>query len=386
MNSMDAILQAQLDQRHKQFLYRHRTNVASGCDSVVQVEGKSLVNFCSNDYLGLAGHPDIAAALKSAIDQYGTGSGASHLISGHSTAHQQLEEQLAEFTGRPRALLFSTGYMANMGVINALVGRHDLVLEDQLNHASLLDGGHLSRADYKRYKHNNMQQLDYLLEQSTASRKLIVTDGVFSMDGDLAPLPEMSALAAQHSGWLMVDDAHGMGVLGATGGGIVEQQGLTVEQVPVLMGTLGKSFGTFSAFIAGSEALIDTLIQFARTYIYTTALPPAIACASSASLQIVHREHWRREHLQSLIQRFRAGAEQLGLQLMDSQTPIQPVLINNDQRVMEINQQLRSKGFMVGAIRPPTVPAGSGRLRITLSANHSNQQIDQLLDALEACL
>ena len=386
MNSMDAILQAQLDQRHKQFLYRHRTNVASGCDSVVQVEGKSLVNFCSNDYLGLAGHPDIAAALKSAIDQYGTGSGASHLISGHSTAHQQLEEQLAEFTGRPRALLFSTGYMANMGVINALVGRHDLVLEDQLNHASLLDGGHLSRADYKRYKHNNMQQLDYLLEQSTASRKLIVTDGVFSMDGDLAPLPEMSALAAQHSGWLMVDDAHGMGVLGATGGGIVEQQGLTVEQVPVLMGTLGKSFGTFGAFIAGSEALIETLIQFARTYIYTTALPPAIACASSASLQIVRREHWRREHLQSLIQRFRAGAEQLGLQLMDSQTPIQPVLINNDQRVMEINQQLRSKGFMVGAIRPPTVPAGSGRLRITLSANHSNQQIDQLLDALEACL
>lgn len=386
MNSMDAILQAQLDQRHKQFLYRHRTNVASGCDSVLQVEGKSLVNFCSNDYLGLAGHPDIAAALKSAVDQYGTGSGASHLISGHSTAHQQLEEQLAEFTGRPRALLFSTGYMANMGVINALVGRHDLVLEDQLNHASLLDGGHLSRADYKRYKHNNMQQLDYLLEQSTASRKLIVTDGVFSMDGDLAPLPEMSALAAQHSGWLMVDDAHGMGVLGATGGGIVEQQGLTVEQVPVLMGTLGKSFGTFGAFIAGSEALIETLIQFARTYIYTTALPPAIACASSASLQIVHREHWRREHLQSLIQRFRAGAEQLGLQLMDSQTPIQPVLINNDQRVMEINQQLRSKGFMVGAIRPPTVPAGSGRLRITLSANHSNQQIDQLLDALEACL
>jgi len=383
---MDAILQAQLDQRHKQFLYRHRTNVASGCDSVLQVEGKSLVNFCSNDYLGLAGHPDIAAALKSAIDQYGTGSGASHLISGHSTAHQQLEEQLAEFTGRPRALLFSTGYMANMGVINALVGRHDLVLEDQLNHASLLDGGHLSRADYKRYKHNNMQQLDYLLEQSTASRKLIVTDGVFSMDGDLAPLPEMSALAAQHSGWLMVDDAHGMGVLGATGGGIVEQQGLTVEQVPVLMGTLGKSFGTFGAFIAGSEALIETLIQFARTYIYTTALPPAIACASSASLQIVRREHWRREHLQSLIQRFRAGAEQLGLQLMDSQTPIQPVLINNDQRVMEINQQLRSKGFMVGAIRPPTVPAGSGRLRITLSANHSNQQIDQLLDALEACL
>ncbi len=386
MTSMDAILQAKLDQRHQQFLYRHRTHVASGCDAVLQVDGKSLVNFCSNDYLGLAGHPDIAAALKAGVDQYGTGSGASHLISGHSTAHQHLEEQLAAFTGRPRALLFSTGYMANLGVINALVNRHDLVLEDQLNHASLLDGGHLSRADYKRYKHNNMQQLDYLLEQSTASRKLIVTDGVFSMDGDLAPLPEMSAVAAQHSGWLMVDDAHGVGVLGATGAGIVEQQGLTVEQVPILMGTLGKSFGTFGAFVAGSEALIETLIQFARTYIYTTALPPAIAAASSASLQLVRREHWRREHLQQLIQRFRDGAQQLGLQLMDSQTPIQPLLINNDQLVMEVNQQLRSRGFMVGAIRPPTVPAGSGRLRITLSASHSNQQIDQLLDALQVCL
>ena len=386
MTSMDAILQAKLDQRHQQFLYRHRTHVASGCDAVLQVDGRSLVNFCSNDYLGLAGHPDIAAALKAGVDQYGTGSGASHLISGHSTAHQHLEEQLAAFTGRPRALLFSTGYMANLGVINALVNRHDLVLEDQLNHASLLDGGHLSRADYKRYKHNNMQQLDYLLEQSTASRKLIVTDGVFSMDGDLAPLQEMSTVAAQHSGWLMVDDAHGVGVLGATGAGIVEQQGLTVEQVPILMGTLGKSFGTFGAFVAGSEALIETLIQFARTYIYTTALPPAIAAASSASLQLVRREHWRREHLQQLIQRFRDGAQQLGLQLMDSQTPIQPLLINNDQLVMEVNQQLRSRGFMVGAIRPPTVPAGSGRLRITLSASHSNQQIDQLLDALQVCL
>ena len=386
MKSMDAVLQAHLDQRQQQFLYRHRTSVASGCNSVLQVEGKSLVNFCSNDYLGLASHPEVAAALKAGVDQYGAGSGASHLISGHSIAHQQLEEQLAKFTGRPRALLFSTGYMANMGVINALVGRHDLVLEDQLNHASLLDGGHLSRADYKRYKHNDLEQLDYLLGKSTASRKLIVTDGVFSMDGDLAPLSQLSALAAQHSGWLMVDDAHGVGVLGATGAGLVEQQGLSVEQVPVLMGTLGKSFGTFGAFIAGSEALIETLIQFARTYIYTTALPPAIAAASSASLAIVRREHWRREHLQSLIQRFRSGAQQLGLQLMDSQTPIQPVLINNDQLVMEVNQQLRSKGFMVGAIRPPTVPAGSGRLRITLSANHSDQQIDQLLDALEACL
>jgi 8-amino-7-oxononanoate synthase len=260
------------------------------------------------------------------------------------------------------------------------------VLEDQLNHASLLDGGHLSRADYKRYKHNNMQQLDYLLEQSTADRKLIVTDGVFSMDGDLAPLPEMSSLAAQHNGWLMVDDAHGMGVLGATGGGIVEQQGLTVDQVPILMGTLGKSFGTFGAFVAGSEALIETLIQFARTYIYTTALPPAIAGASSASLQLVRNQHWRREKLHNLIGRFRSAAKQIGLQLMNSNTPIQPILINDDQLVSTVNQQLRDKGFMIGAIRPPTVPAGTGRLRITLSANHSDEQVDQLLEALDSCL
>ena len=383
VTSMDASLQAQLDKRREQFLYRQRTNVTSGCGAKLQVDGRSLVNFCSNDYLGLAGHPAIAAALKSGADTYGTGSGASHLISGHSAAHQQLEEQLAEFTGRPRALLFSTGYMANMGVINALVGRHDLVLQDQLNHASLLDGGWLSRADSKRYKHNNLEHLQQQLEQSGAHRKLIVTDGVFSMDGDLAPLPEISTIAAKHNGWLMVDDAHGVGVLGATGGGIVEAQNLSIDQVPILMGTLGKSFGTFGAFVAGSEALIETLIQFARTYIYTTALPPAIACATSASLQVIRKEQWRRDHLQRLIARFRRGAQQIGLQLMASDTPIQPILVNDDQLVVAINQQLRESGFMVGAIRPPTVPKGTGRLRISLSASHTEQQVDQLLDALE---
>ena len=383
VTTMDAILQAQLDRRREQFLYRQRTNVASGCGAQLQVDGQSLVNFCSNDYLGLAGHTAIAAALKAGADAYGTGSGASHLISGHSAAHQQLEEQLAEFTGRPRALLFSTGYMANMGAINALVNRHDLVLQDQLNHASLLDGGWLSRADFKRYKHNNLDHLQQQLEQSSAQRKLIVTDGVFSMDGDLALLPEISAIAAKHNGWLMVDDAHGVGVLGAQGGGIVEAQNLSIDQVPILIGTLGKGFGTFGAFVAGSEALIETLIQFARTYIYTTALPPAIACATSASLQIIREEQWRREHLQLLIARFRRGAQQIGLQLMPSDTPIQPVMINDDQLVVLMGQRLRENGFMVGAIRPPTVPKGTGRLRITLSASHTEQQIDQLLDALE---
>jgi len=381
---MDAILQAQLCLRREEHLYRTRLNVASGCSATLSVEGCSLINFCSNDYLGLASHPDIVQALKQAADIYGTGSGASHLVSGHSVVHQQLEEQLAEYTGRPRALLFSTGYMANIGAINALIGRRDLVLQDQLNHASLLDGGRLSQADFKRYKHVDMSSLEQRLEQSSAARKLIVSDGVFSMDGNLAPLREISSLAKKHSAWLMVDDAHGVGVLGQHGGGLVEELNMSVEQVPVLVGTLGKSFGTFGAFVAGSEALIETLIQFSRSYIYTTALPPAIAAATLASLKIVREETWRRDKLAQLVKRFRRGAEQIGLQLAESNTPIQPVLINNDEKVMQVGQALRAAGFLVGAIRPPTVPVGSGRLRITFSADHSEEQVDKLVTALDS--
>ena len=381
---MDATLQARLNLRREEHLYRTRLNVASGCSSTLSVEGRSLINFCSNDYLGLAGHPDISLALKQAADVYGTGSGASHLVSGHSVVHHELEEQLAEYTGRPRALLFSTGYMANIGAINALIGRRDLVLQDQLNHASLLDGGRLSQADFQRYKHVDMASLKQRLEQSSAERKLIVTDGVFSMDGNLAPLREISRLAEKHSAWLMVDDAHGVGVLGQQGGGLVEELNMTVEQVPVLVGTLGKSFGTFGAFVAGSEALIETLIQFSRSYIYTTALPPAIAAATLASLKIVREESWRRDRLVQLVARFRRGAQQIGLQLAESNTPIQPVLINNDEKVMQVGQQLRAAGFLVGAIRPPTVPVGTGRLRITFSANHSEEQVDQLVAALDS--
>jgi 8-amino-7-oxononanoate synthase len=384
MNSMDATLQAQLNLRREEHLYRTRLNVASGCSSTLSVEGRSLINFCSNDYLGLASHPDISLALKQAADLYGTGSGASHLVSGHSVVHQKLEEQLAECTGRPRALLFSTGYMANMGAINALVGRRDLVLQDQLNHASLLDGGRLSQADFKRYKHVDMASLEQRLEQSSAERKLIVSDGVFSMDGNLAPLSEISTLAKKHNAWLMVDDAHGVGVLGPQGGGLVEQLGMNLKQVPVLVGTLGKSFGTFGAFVAGSEALIETLIQFSRSYIYTTALPPAVAAATLASLKIVRQESWRRDKLVQLVTRFRRGAEQIGLQLGGSNTPIQPVLINNDAKVMQVGQSLRDAGFLVGAIRPPTVPVGTGRLRITFSADHSEEQVDQLVAALDS--
>lgn len=384
MNSMDATLQAQLNLRREEHLYRTRLNVASGCSSTLSVEGRSLINFCSNDYLGLASHPDISLALKQAADLYGTGSGASHLVSGHSVVHQKLEEQLAEYAGRPRALLFSTGYMANMGVINALVGRRDLVLQDQLNHASLLDGGRLSQADFKRYKHVDMASLEQRLEQSSAERKLIVSDGVFSMDGNLAPLSEISTLAEKHNAWLMVDDAHGVGVLGPQGGGLVEQLGMNLKQVPILVGTLGKSFGTFGAFVAGSEALIETLIQFSRSYIYTTAMPPAVAAATLASLKIVRQESWRRDKLVQLVTRFRRGAEQIDLQLGASNTPIQPVLINNDAKVMQVGQSLRDAGFLVGAIRPPTVPVGTGRLRITFSADHSEEQVDQLVAALDS--
>ena len=384
-NSMDRLLQENLEKRRIQHLYRSRVRVDSGCSDQLSVNGKTVHNFCSNDYLGLAENAVIADAFKQGIDQYGTGSGASHLISGHTKAHCDLEQQLAEFTGRPRALLFSSGYMANMGVIGALAGRSDAVLEDYLNHASLLDGGLLSRAKFPRYKHRDCDDLNKKLSASKGGRKLVVTDGVFSMDGDLAPLPELADVCGKNDAWLMVDDAHGFGVLGNSGAGIVEQMGLDIQQVPILMGTLGKAFGTYGAFVAGSEALIETLVQFSRSYIYTTAPPPAVAVATSASLELVKKDQWRRDKLNQLIARFRAGAEQIGLHLMDSKTPIQPVLMQSDAQVLDANQKLLDSGFMVGAIRPPTVPEGTGRLRITLSASHSEQQVDALLDALDRC-
>jgi 8-amino-7-oxononanoate synthase len=382
---MDSLLLRNLEKRKQNNLYRTRITVDSGCSENLSVKGRSLHNFCSNDYLGLADNQTIVNAFKQGIETYGVGSGASHLISGHSKAHHELEEQLAEFTGRPKALLFSSGYMANMGVIGALVGRSDLVLEDYLNHASLLDGGLLSRAKFKRYKHRNAEDLQQKLTLSNATRKLIVTDGVFSMDGDLAPLADLAPVAEKNNAWLMVDDAHGFGVLGKTGAGLVEQLNLGMDEVPVLMGTLGKAFGTYGAFVAGSEALIETLVQFSRSYIYTTAPPPAVAVATQASLNLVKSEQWRRDKLSQLIKRFRQGAGQIGLNLLASSTPIQPILVGSDEKLLNINNNLIEQGFMVGAIRPPTVPEGTGRLRVTLCANHSEQQVDALLDALDQC-
>jgi 8-amino-7-oxononanoate synthase len=382
---MDRLLQENLEKRRIQHLYRSRVRVDSACSDQLSVNGKKVHNFCSNDYLGLADNPAIAEAFKQGIDDYGTGSGASHLISGHTKAHCDLEQQLAEFTGRPKALLFSSGYMANIGVIGALVGRGDAVLEDYLNHASLLDGGLLSRAKFQRYKHRDYKDLDAKLDASNGARKLVVTDGVFSMDGNMAPIADLADVSQKNNAWLMVDDAHGFGVLGKTGAGLVEDLNLGVDQVPILMGTLGKAFGTYGAFVAGSEALIETLVQFSRSYIYTTAPPPAVAVATSASLELVKNDQWRRDKLNQLISRFRHGAEQIGLRLMNSNTAIQPVLMASDTELLDANKKLLESGFMVGAIRPPTVPKGTGRLRVTLSASHSEQQVDALLDALDKC-
>jgi 8-amino-7-oxononanoate synthase len=373
-------LAQQLAELVKRGLYRSRRVVESPQGAEIVLHGQRVINFCSNDYLGLANHPDVVATFKTAADYYGVGSGSAHLICGHSSAHHALEEELAAFTGRDRALLFSTGYMANMGVIAALMGRNDTVLQDRLNHASLLDGALLSGARLKRYRHRDTAHLLELIAQSNA-QKLIVSDGVFSMDGDFARLPDLVSQAKAHHVWLMVDDAHGLGVLGQHGRGLLELHGLTQDDVPILMGTLGKSFGTFGAFIAGSDLLIETLIQKARTYIYTTALPPAVAEATRASLKLVIADDWRRDKLTNLISYFKKGAAQLNLPLLESDSAIQPIVIGDNQQTVAISHALLEQGFLVGAIRPPTVPQGSARLRITFSALHEEQHIDRLLDA-----
>ena len=377
-------LAARLAERRAADLYRQRPLLQSPQGPQVVVDGQPLLAFCSNDYLGLANHPDVIQAWRAGAERWGVGGGASHLVIGHSTPHHQVEEALAELTGRPRALLFSTGYMANLGAITALVGQGDTVLQDRLNHASLLDGGLLSGARFSRYLHNDPASLASRLEKATGNT-LVVTDGVFSMDGDCANLPALVDVARARGAWLMVDDAHGLGTLGANGGGLVEQFGLSVDDVPVLIGTLGKACGTSGAFVAGSEELIEALVQFARPYIYTTSQPPALACATLKALELLRKDTWRREHLAALIRQFREGARQIGLTLMDSQTAIQPILIGDAGRAMALSRKLRERGLLVTAIRPPTVPVGSARLRVTLSAAHSEAQVQLLLNALAEC-
>lgn len=373
-----------LQQRRDANLYRSTRMAQSPQGPVMEIDGQPFLTFCSNDYLGLANHPQLVSAFKQAADEFGVGSGAAHLVNGHSYYHQKLEEALAEFTGREKAILFSTGYMANLGVVTALLNKQDGVFEDKWNHASLLDAGLLSGARFQRYLHNDAQNLATRLQRSEARRKLIVTDGVFSMDGDCADLPLLAQLAKQQDAWLMVDDAHGLGVLGETGAGLCEAQNQSQDDVQILMGTLGKGMGTAGAFVAGSAELIEYLTNFARPYIYTTAMPAAIAAATLQSIDVVKNEPERRVHLQMLIKQFRQGAKQLGLNVMTSHTAIQPVLVGDAQTALQASEALREQGIMVTAIRPPTVPQGTARLRITLSASHSMEQVNQLLGALDS--
>lgn len=374
-------LAATLAQRRAEGLYRRRLSLESAQGPLVRVDGREYLNFCSNDYLGLASHPRVVERFRRAALEYGVGSGASHLVCGHSAPHHELEEALAEFTGRARALLFSSGYMANTGILTSLLRAGDFVFEDRLNHASLLDGGRFSGARFQRFPHNDVSALRRKMELADGP-SLVVVDGVFSMDGDTAPLAELATLCTEHGAWLMVDDAHGFGVLGERGIGSTEAAGLDAAAVPVLMATLGKALGTAGAFVAGSDVLIEGLIQQARNYIYTTALPPAVAAAATEALSLVKEESWRRQSLARLIRRFRLGAQQLELPVMESGSAIQPLLVGDAVRATRLSEHLQSNGILIGAIRPPTVPAGTSRLRITLSAAHSEAQVDRLLAQL----
>jgi 8-amino-7-oxononanoate synthase len=349
------------------------------------VDGRTLLNFCSNDYLGLASDVRVRKAFQQGAGKWGVGSGASHLVCGHTGAHHELEEALAEFTGRPRCLLFSSGYAANMGAINGLIGNHDHVFEDRLNHASLLDGGLISGARFKRYRHRDATKLAAELQACAASksRKLVVSDGTFSMDGTNCDLPALTAATKAHNAWLLIDEAHSLGVLGKQGCGLVDPAAYGTDDVQILVGTLGKAFGTQGGFVAGSDALIETLIQHARTYIYSTALPAAVAVATRASLRIAIDEEWRRERLRELVKKFRAGASQIGLELSDSRTPIQPVLLGDEKSALAMSAALEEQGLLISAIRPPTVPKGTSRLRITFTATHTEADLDRLLSALD---
>ncbi len=375
-------LHEQLLRRRAENLYRERLVLDSPPGAEVVVDGRRLLAFCSNDYLGLAADPRVVTALAEGTHRWGAGAGASHLVSGHLRPHHALEEELAAFVGTERALLFSTGYMANLGVVAAFADRHGVLYEDRLNHASLIDAARLTRARVVRYPHADVAQLAAMLADASRPAQLILTDAVFSMDGDLAPLGELAPLAARYGARLLADDAHGLGVLGENGRGSFEQSGVPLAPPAILMGTLGKAFGTFGAFVAGEADLIETLIQRARTYIYTTALPPAVAEATRASLRIVREEPWRRTHLRALVARFRRGARELGFALVESTTPIQPLILGSAEAALEASRTLQEAGILVPAIRPPTVPEGGARLRITFSAAHTESQVDRLLEAL----
>jgi 8-amino-7-oxononanoate synthase len=378
---MTRTLTPYLDDLRQKHLFRRRRVLESAQGVELEIDGRAMLGFCSNDYLGLANHPALREAMINGVQRYGVGAGASHLLSGHTASHHALEEELAEFVGAERALLFSTGYMANQAIITSLTDRHGLIIEDRLNHASLIDAARLSRATVKRYAHADVAKAADLLVG--AENALLTTDAVFSMDGDLAPLSELVTITRDSNAWLLADDAHGIGVLGRSGRGSFSQHGISFQPHTIYMGTLGKAMGTAGAFVAGSEDLIETLIQRGRTYIYTTAMPPAVAEATRAALRLLSVSDELPQKLNANVERFRSGASELGLQLMQSETAIQPIIFGTSERALEASQALEAEGLLVPAIRPPTVPTGSARLRVTLSAAHSGAHIDRLLQALD---
>jgi 8-amino-7-oxononanoate synthase len=379
--TLHAELAAELAARDGEGLRRRRRLLESPQRAHVRVDGRDYLAFCSNDYLGLASDPRIVAAAKEGAERYGVGAGASHLILGHAAAHHELEAALAAFTGLPQALLFSTGYMANMGVVSALVGRGDAVFADRLNHASLNDAALLSRAAFRRFPHNDLVALERLLLSTPARRRLVIVDAVFSMDGDIAPVPDLLELCVRHDAYLLIDDAHGFGVLGAQGRGTLAHFGIRSDRL-IYMATLGKAAGVSGAFVAGSEALAESLVQQARTYIYTTATPPLLAHALLTSLRIIEQEQWRRERLHELAQRLKQGLQGAPWRLLPSDTPIQPLLVGGNAEALALSARLAGEGLLVPAIRPPTVPQGTARLRISLSADHGIDDVDRLVSAL----
>ena len=370
-----------LHSRKSNGLYRDRLTLEGSQGINVSIAGQDYLSFCSNDYLSLANHPELIEAACEGAQQYGVGAGASHLIIGHHTSHHKLEEMLANFTGFPRALLFSSGYMANTGVVSALVGRGDEIYSDKLNHASLNDAAMLSHAKWIRYPHLDLSILENRLSVSRAKCKLVITDAVFSMDGDIAPVAELLALCEKYNAWLLLDDAHGFGVVGKEGRGIVSHYGLSSPRI-IYMATLGKAAGVSGAFIAGQEVVIETLIQYARSYIYTTAMPPLLSYALLKSLELIKRDGWRRRKITQLAEHLKKDLKLLRWNLLPSDTPIQPVIIGENREVIQVRDALQDKGILVSAIRPPTVPKSSARLRISLSAAHSIKDVERLATAL----
>ena len=385
--SLDVQLQAGLKRQRDRSLYRTRQIRTTPQGAEIIIDDKKYLNFCSNDYLGLTTHSEIKKAANVALKKYGMGSGGSALITGYTDVHQQLEEALAEFTDRSRVMLFTSGFAANTGTISAIIGRKNHLFMDRLCHASLIDGARLSGAKIRRFQHLNISHLGELLDQQHGDGNWVVTESLFSMDGDVAPLRKIYEQCNDHSASLYVDDAHGFGLLGKGGAGGVSSFGLTQEEVPVLVATFGKALGVSGAFVAGSETLIETLIQRCRTYVYSTAMPTHQAAAILKSLELVRAESWRREKLFELISRFREEAARRGIPLNDRATgPIQPILIGDAERAVRVSQVLKDKGLLITAIRPPTVPQGGSRLRITLSACHTFEQLDDLLAGLAQSL